>query len=42
MKLQIALEDTFTDLALMISRKSKVVILCDRGLLDGKAYVEPE
>lgn len=36
----IKLEDYFTNLAERDSRPS--VILCDRGLMDGKAYAEPE
>jgi len=41
MKLQIALEDTFIDIAQMVTG-SPVVILIDRGLLDGSAYVSKE
>ena len=41
MKLQIALEDTFIDIAQMI-KGSPVVVLIDRGLLDGSAYVSKE
>ena len=38
MRLQIALEDTYLDFAQMIDGQP-VVILIDRGLLDGSAYV---
>lgn len=38
MKLQIGLEDVFLDIAQMIENQP-VVILIDRGLLDGSAYV---
>jgi hypothetical protein len=38
MRLQIALEDTYLDIAQMIDGQP-VVILIDRGLLDGSAYV---
>jgi len=38
MRLQIALEDTFLEIAQMIDGQP-VVILIDRGLLDGSAYV---
>ena len=41
MKLQIALEDSFIDIAQMITDK-EVVLLIDRGLLDGSAYVSSE
>lgn len=37
MKTQIALEDNFTELAR--NEGSKSVILCDRGLMDGSAYI---
>ena len=40
MKTQIALEDVFTDLAKNENIPS--VILCDRGLMDGSAYVSEE
>jgi hypothetical protein len=36
MKMQMALEDTFLEAAL--SCKQQVVILCDRGVMDGMAY----
>lgn len=39
LRLQIALEDTFTELALQLSKNSDVVILCDRGLMDGSAFL---
>ena len=38
MRMQIALEDSFMDVALMVD-DAPVVILIDRGLLDGSAYV---
>lgn len=38
MRLQIALEDTFIDIAQMVTDQP-VVLLMDRGLLDGSAYV---
>ena len=38
MRLQIALEDTFLEIAQMIEGQP-VIILVDRGLLDGSAYV---
>lgn len=41
MKKQIALEDTFLSIAQMVTDKP-VVILIDRGLLDGSAYVSKE
>ena len=41
MKLQIALEDTFLEIAQMVTDQS-VVILIDRGLLDGSAYINKD
>lgn len=41
MKIQIALEDTFIDIAQMVTEQP-VVVLIDRGLLDGSAYVSKE
>lgn len=38
MRLQIGLEDSFMDLATQMD--SNVVILIDRGLLDGSAFVQ--
>lgn len=38
MKTQMALEDTFLEAAL--SANQKVVILCDRGVMDGMAYTD--
>lgn len=38
--MQIKLEDTFNDLAVNEGKKS--VLLCDRGLMDGSAYVSQE
>ncbi|CAG9329645.1 unnamed protein product [Blepharisma stoltei] len=40
MQMQMALEDTFTEIASATREKS--VILCDRGLMDGSAYISPE
>ncbi|CDW74621.1 UNKNOWN [Stylonychia lemnae] len=40
MKTQIALEDNFLELAK--NEGKQAVILCDRGLMDGSAYVTPE
>ena len=41
MKLQIALEDTFLEIARMVTDKP-VVLLIDRGLLDGSAFVSKD
>lgn len=41
MKKQIALEDTFLSIAQMVTDQP-VVLLIDRGLLDGSAYVSKE
>ena len=38
MKLQTALEDSFIDIGTMV-KNQHVVVLIDRGLLDGSAYV---
>lgn len=40
MMTQFALEDYFTNLAIMQRKPS--VILCDRGLMDGRAYLDDE
>lgn len=40
MKTQMALEDLFSDMAKNEAKPS--VILCDRGLMDGSAYVGEE
>lgn len=40
LRLQIALEQSFTELALMIVQQQETVILIDRGLMDGSAYVD--
>lgn len=37
--MQIGLEDTFIDIAKMAGSHEDVIILVDRGLLDGSAYV---
>jgi hypothetical protein len=39
MKIQIALEDTFTEIGNDLYPKDQVVILCDRGVMDGAAYM---
>ena len=39
-KVQIALEDAFTNLAL--SQRKPTVIICDRGTMDSRAYVGPD
>ena len=41
MRMQVALEDTFLEIAQMI-QDQQVVLLIDRGLLDGSAYVTTE
>lgn len=41
MRLQIGLEDTFLEIGQMVENQP-VVILIDRGLLDGSAYVSAE
>jgi len=40
MKMQTSLEDTFYSLAENEAKKS--VLLCDRGLMDGSAYVSED
>ncbi|KAL4453235.1 hypothetical protein ABPG73_022090 [Tetrahymena malaccensis] len=40
LKLQIRLENTMTQIAKL--SKKKAIVLCDRGLMDGQAYVEPK
>ena len=40
MKTQMALEDTFVDIA--HNERKPAVILCDRGLMDGPAYIPNE
>jgi hypothetical protein len=40
MKTQMALEDTFVDIAMNEEKPS--VIICDRGLMDGPAYIPQE
>lgn len=39
MRLQVALEDAFIDIAKLADTREDVVILIDRGLMDGSAYV---
>ena len=41
MKLQIALEDSYCEIGQMVD-SAPVVILIDRGLMDGSAYVSQE
>ena len=36
MKMQVALEDIFLDMAL--SQDQPTIIICDRGVMDGSAY----
>jgi len=40
--MQINLEDNFLELAKKLYQTTDVVIICDRGLMDGKAYVSKE
>lgn len=44
MKIQIALEDQFTSVARLEARRTgrTSIVICDRGLLDGRAYMDPE
>lgn len=42
MSLQINLESDFMDLAKIKPSKEIVFILCDRGLMDGAAYISKE
>jgi hypothetical protein len=42
MKLQISLEDVFTNLVKINSNKDMCIVLCDRGLMDGSAYISKE
>jgi len=43
MRLQVALEDSFTDIGKMACANGKTcVVLCDRGLMDGSAYVSKD
>ena len=39
MRTQIALEDEFTEVAKLADEKTRVVVLCDRGLMDGCAFM---
>ena len=39
MKIQLALEDRFIELAQLVDSKAQTVLLCDRGAMDGAAYV---
>jgi hypothetical protein len=39
MRLQIALEDVFIEIAKMCDSFTDIVVICDRGLMDGSAYV---
>ena len=40
LNLQVALEKSFVDIALMLTAEQETVVLFDRGLMDGSAYVE--
>ena len=40
MQLQMALEDAFTQIASSVQERS--IVICDRGLMDGSAYISPE
>ena len=40
MQLQMALEDAFTEIA--ASYKEKSLVICDRGLMDGSAYIDSD
>jgi thymidylate kinase len=42
MKLQMSLEDIFTRIVTINSNKDTCFVLCDRGLMDGKAYLSQE
>lgn len=37
--LQISLEDIFKGISLTQMQKQKIVLLCDRGTMDGQAYI---
>lgn len=41
MQLQMVLEDIFSNIS-ATTESSRIVILCDRGLMDGSAYMSPE
>lgn len=40
MKMQMNLEDRFSDLANLDQSDTPAVLLCDRGTMDGRAYVD--
>lgn len=42
MKLQISLEDIFTKIVTINNSKQMYIVLCDRGLMDGSAYLNQE
>lgn len=43
LKLQVILEDVFTDLCdSSLSTAETALVLCDRGVMDGSAYMEPD
>lgn len=43
MRLQLNLENLVTDISMIFRReKKKSVVLCDRGMMDGKAYAGDE
>jgi hypothetical protein len=39
MKLQVSLEDSYIDIGKMAQKGQDIVILMDRGLMDGSAYI---
>jgi len=43
MKLQVSLEDSFIEIGTRVTEQGKkVLIVCDRGLMDGSAYVSKD
>ena len=40
MRLQMDLEDRFTEIALIDKSDNPCVVLCDRGVMDGSAYMD--
>jgi hypothetical protein len=40
MKMQMSIEDRFTEIALLEKMDTPCVILCDRGVMDGCAYMD--
>jgi hypothetical protein len=41
MKTQMGLEDRFCELAMIDKSEKPSVVLCDRGVMDGSAYMDP-